>query len=252
MDSTDGAARVARPIEVDGDFEPFEEIAAPMLDEKVFWIRKAIGLQIHLGASVPRVRASDVVMKIQIMLALPLLVACANEPPATHVSSTTAASAAPVTPATDTAGIKVGSPAPDFDLTASDGTKLALKSLKGKPVVLYFYPKDETPGCTTEACSFRDAWEALQKSGVVMIGVSTDDAAAHKAFTDHHKLPFKLVSDPQGTLAKSYGVDTMSTPMGMLLQRQTIVIDKDGNVKKVYRTVDVTKHAQEITADVAG
>ncbi len=190
-------------------------------------------------------------MKTRILLVLPLLLACAHEPQVANVP-TTATTAAPSSTSTDTGELKVGSPAPDFDLTASDGTHLALKSLKGKPVVLYFYPKDETPGCTTEACSFRDAWDALQKSGVVMVGVSTDDAASHKAFADNHKLPFKLVSDPQGTLAKTYGVDTMTTPIGTLLKRQTIVIDKDGNVKKIYRTVDVTKHAQEITADTSG
>jgi peroxiredoxin Q/BCP len=195
-------------------------------------------------------------MNPRILFALPLLVACANPSPAANVA-TTSASAAPTTdttttPAPNTTELTVGKSAPDFDLTASDGTKLSLKSLKGKPVVLYFYPKDETPGCTTEACSFRDGWEALQKSGVTLIGVSTDDDASHKAFADHHKLPFKLVSDPQGTLAKAYGVDTMSTPMGTLLKRQTVVIDKDGNVKKIYRTVDVSKHAQEIQADVSG
>ncbi len=191
-----------------------------------------------------------------LFFALPLLVACANES-ATHdnTPATTAATTAPVTdvaPATTGAEIAEGKPAPDFNLTASDGTKLSLSALKGKPVVLYFYPKDETPGCTTEACSFRDAWDSLQKSGVVMIGVSIDDESSHKAFSEHHKLPFKLVSDPQGALAKSYGVDTMDSPIGKLLQRETIVIDKNGNVKKIYRKVDVTKHAQEIQADVAG
>lgn len=144
--------------------------------------------------------------------------------------------------------IAVGKPAPDFSLKAHDGTDLSLSKLKGKPVVLYFYPRDETPGCTKEACSFRDAWQDLSKTGVVLIGVSTDTDESHKAFAEHHKLPFHLASDAKGDLAKAFGVPNR----GGFLGRQSFVIGKDGNVKKIYRDVDVAKHAAEIKSDIEG
>lgn len=140
----------------------------------------------------------------------------------------------------------VGKPAPSFKAKAHDGTALELSALKGKPVVVYFYPKDETPGCTKEACAFRDAWGDLAKANVVLVGVSTDTAESHKAFATHHKLPFHLVSDADGAIAKSFGVPNN----GGFLGRQTFVIDKDGTVKRVYRDVDVSKHAAEVLADV--
>jgi peroxiredoxin Q/BCP len=181
---------------------------------------------------------------------------CAKEQTSTSATTTDApgasasagaASGASATPAaTDPVEATVGKASPAFAVTASDGTKIDSAAMKGKPIVLYFYPKDETPGCTTEACSFRDAWEKLAKSGVIMVGVSTDSDDSHKAFAAHHKLPFHLVSDPDGKLAKLFGVPVNGTFMA----RQTIVIGADGNVKKIYRTVDVTKHAAEISADL--
>lgn len=144
--------------------------------------------------------------------------------------------------------LTVGKAPPTFAVTAHDGTKIDLKERLGKqPIVVYFYPKDETPGCTTEACSFRDNWVALEKANVLLIGVSADSLDSHKAFAEHHKLPFKLVSDADGAIAKSYGV-----PFQGYTGRQSFVIGKDGNVKKIYRTVDVTAHAQQILADVNG
>jgi peroxiredoxin Q/BCP len=140
----------------------------------------------------------------------------------------------------------VGKPAPDFTAVAQDGTSVRLGALKGKMVVLYFYPKDETPGCTKEACSFRDAWDSLAKTGAVLVGISADPAESHKAFAAHHKLPFLLVSDPDGTIGHSYGV-----PFHTHHARQTFVIGPDGNVRKVYREVDVTVHAAQILADVS-
>jgi peroxiredoxin Q/BCP len=137
--------------------------------------------------------------------------------------------------------VVVGKPAPDFNVKASDGTPLKLSALKGKYVVVYFYPKDETPGCTKEACAFRDAWNELGKRGVVLIGVSADNDESHRKFAEHHKLPFQLVADEKGDLAKLFGVPNFG--------RQSFVIGKDGTVKKVYRSVDVTKHAQEILED---
>ncbi len=102
--------------------------------------------------------------------------------------------------------LTIGQTAPDFSTTDQDGKPLHLADLKGHPVVVYFYPKDETPGCTKEACSFRDAWVDLQKKGVIVIGVSADTADSHKAFAKNHQLPFVLVSDPKGEIAAKYGV----------------------------------------------
>ncbi len=140
----------------------------------------------------------------------------------------------------------VGQTAPDFTATAQDGTSVHIAALGGKPVVVYFYPKDETPGCTKEACSFRDAWAPLAKTGAVLVGVSADSLDSHKAFVAHWKLPFLLVSDPDGSIGKKYGV-----PFESYHQRQTFVIGADGKVRKVYRKVDVTVHAQEILADLS-
>ncbi len=143
--------------------------------------------------------------------------------------------------------VTVGQPPPDFTAPDQNGKPVHLAELKGHPVVVYFYPKDETPGCTKEACSFKDAWTDLQKKGVVIIGISADSADSHKAFASAHQLPFTLVSDPDGVIAAKYGV-----PMTMgFIKRQSFVVGPDGNVKKIYRSVDVTKHAQEIAADTA-
>ncbi|HEY8079500.1 MAG TPA: peroxiredoxin [Labilithrix sp.] len=143
--------------------------------------------------------------------------------------------------------LAVGTPAPAFTATAHDGTVVKIPATDGKPVVLYFYPKDETPGCTKEACSFRDAWKELAKTGVLLVGVSTDTLDSHKDFAKHYELPFHLVSDPDGAIARQYGV---GSTFGML-DRQTVIIGADGNVKKIYRSVDVSKHASEVLADLA-
>jgi peroxiredoxin Q/BCP len=139
----------------------------------------------------------------------------------------------------------VGRPAPDFTAAAQDGTSVRLSALKGKTVVLYFYPKDETAGCTKEACSFRDAWDSIAKTGAVLIGVSADTLDSHRAFAEHYKLPFLLVTDPDGNLGRSYGV-----PFKGHHARQTFVIGPDGTVRKAYRDVDVTVHAQQVLADL--
>ncbi len=184
---------------------------------------------------------------------------CSRDPQPTPTAANSANSAAPATPAEPTppptitpavaateGELTVGKPAPDFSATAHDGIAIKMSALKGKHVVLYFYPKDETPGCTKEACAFRDAWKDLQATGVVLVGISTDDAASHKKFAEHHKLPFHLVSDPDAGIAKAYGVPNTAG----FLSRQTFVIGPDGNVNKIYRSVDVTKHASEILSDV--
>jgi len=165
----------------------------------------------------------------------------------TSTSTSTSPSAPSSTPTTTSASsLAIGSPPPDFTAKASDGTSVHLAALKGKPVVVYFYPKDETPGCTKEACSFRDAWDNLQKMGVVLIGVSGDTDDSHKGFASHYKLPFLLVSDPNGELAAKFGVPFTNG----YAARQSFVIGPDGNVKKIYRKVDVSVHAQEIASDV--
>jgi peroxiredoxin Q/BCP len=148
--------------------------------------------------------------------------------------------------------VAVGKPTPAFSVVASDGAKIDSVELKGKPVVLYFYPKDETSGCTAEACAFRDAWDKLQKSGVVLVGISVDTDESHRAFAEHHKLPFHLVSDPKMELAKKFGVSSKYIDkLGVTIEmRETIVIGKDGNVLKIYRTVDPAKHAEEIENDL--
>jgi peroxiredoxin Q/BCP len=139
----------------------------------------------------------------------------------------------------------VGKPAPDFKVLAHDGTTVHLAELLGKRVVVYFYPKDETPGCTKEACSLRDAQREIEKTGAVVLGISADTRESHIAFASHHKLPFLLLSDPQGAIARSYGV-----PFEGHHRRQTFVIGTDGTVVKVYRTVDVAVHAQQILSDL--
>ncbi|HXX67695.1 MAG TPA: peroxiredoxin [Polyangiaceae bacterium] len=140
----------------------------------------------------------------------------------------------------------MGREAPDFTATAQDGSSVHLSALRGKRVVVYFYPKDETAGCTKEACSFRDSWQSISGAGAVLVGVSADKLESHKSFAEHYKLPFLLVSDPDGSIARSYGV-----PFEGHHRRQTVVIGPDGRVRKVYRTVDVTIHAQQILDDLS-
>ena len=176
-----------------------------------------------------------------------LLVGCGRDtPPPAPTASTTPAESAEAKTTAPSGELVVGKTAPDFSARAHDGTEIKPSALQGKHVVLYFYPKDETPGCTKEACAFRDAWKDLEATGVVLVGISTDSEASQKKFADNHKLPFHLVSDPDGSIAKSYGVPNN----GGFLARHTIVIAPDGKVKKIYRSVDVSKHAAEVLADV--
>ena len=170
---------------------------------------------------------------------------------ATATAAATPAAANVAAPAAATTQVAVGQPAPDFTATDQDGKTVHLADLKGHSVVVYFYPKDETPGCTKEACSFRDAWNDLQKKGVVIIGISADTAASHKAFAANHKLPFVLVSDPNGEIAAKYGVPVEKEKGESYTDRQSFVVAPDGTVKKIYRKVDVTVHAQQIGQDTS-
>jgi len=128
--------------------------------------------------------------------------------------------------------VKVGDRAPDFTLPSQSGSMVGLKDFEGKKaVVLYFYPKDETPFCTAEACSFRDSYEAFTKAGAEVIGVSADSPDSHKAFASHHNLPFTLLSDKGGALRKLYGVPSTA---GIMAGRVTYVIDKEGIVRLIF------------------
>jgi thioredoxin-dependent peroxiredoxin len=145
--------------------------------------------------------------------------------------------------------IEEGKKAPDFELPSSEGGEVKLKDLRGKTVVLYFYPKDDTPGCTREACAFRDNQAALKKKGVVVLGVSGDSIASHDKFKAKYKLNFPLLSDPDKAVAKKYGawgekVLYGKESVGMI--RSTFVIDGEGVVRKVFPRVKVDGHAEKV------
>jgi peroxiredoxin Q/BCP len=144
-----------------------------------------------------------------------------------------------------------GSPAPGFSLTSDSGEQVTLSSLRGKPVVLYFYPKDDTPGCTKQACGIRDAWDAFERSGAVVLGVSPDSEASHVKFKQKHGLPFTLLADPDHATAEAYGVWVEKSMYGtkyMGVERSTFVIDADGKVAKVMRKVKPGTHADDVLA----
>ena len=146
--------------------------------------------------------------------------------------------------------LKVGDTAPDFHLPSTEGREIALKDFRGKKnVVLYFYPKDDTPGCTKEACSFRDERPKFNKKDAVILGVSFDDLESHKKFVGKYKLPFPLLSDADKKVAEAYGVYKEKSMYGrtyMGIERSTFVIDKDGKIAQVYRKVKVDGHSDEI------
>jgi peroxiredoxin Q/BCP len=140
-------------------------------------------------------------------------------------------------------GIEPGEPAPDFTLPDADEKLVRLSDLLGKPVVLYFYPKDETPGCTLEACAFRDQYEDFVDAGAVVVGVSSDSSASHRAFAKRHRLPFTLLADRDGAVRKRYGVPST---LGLLPGRVTFVIDSEGVVRHVFNSqLAATRHVSE-------
>lgn len=145
--------------------------------------------------------------------------------------------------------IKEGQKAPDFDLESSEGGRVSLRGLKGQTVVVYFYPRDMTPGCTREACAFRDARAPMRKRGVVVLGISPDSLQAHAKFKDAHKLNFPLLSDPDKAVAKKYGAWGEKTMYGRKLMgmiRSTFVIDAKGVVRKVFPRVRVDGHDAQV------
>jgi peroxiredoxin Q/BCP len=147
--------------------------------------------------------------------------------------------------------LEPGTKAPAFILTADDGSKVRLSDFAGKPVVLYFYPKDDTPGCTKEACAFRDVHADLKKAGAVMLGVSADDTASHVKFRDKYKLNFPLLSDPDHKIADKYGAwreKNMYGKKSMGIQRSTYLIDSTGKVARVWKRVQVDGHDTQVLA----
>jgi peroxiredoxin Q/BCP len=150
--------------------------------------------------------------------------------------------------------VEEGSPAPEFSLTSDSGDTVTLSALKGGPVVLYFYPKDDTPGCTTQACGIRDAWGEFERTGAVVLGVSPDAEASHAKFREKYDLPFTLLADPDHATAEAYGVWVEKTMYGktfMGVERSTFVIDADGNLAKVMRKVKPASHADDVLAALA-
>lgn len=142
-----------------------------------------------------------------------------------------------------------GKPAPDFQLQDQHGETVTLASLKGSPVVLYFYPKDDTSGCTKEACAFRDAREAYAKAGAKVVGVSPDDVKSHQKFATKYELPFTLLADPEKAACEAYGVWKEKSMYGkkfMGVERTTFVIDGKGIVRKIFAKVKVDGHAAAV------
>ncbi len=147
--------------------------------------------------------------------------------------------------------VSEGAAAPSFTLESSAGNKISLKDLKGKKVVLYFYPKDDTPGCTKEACSFRDGIGELKKLGAVVLGVSPDDVESHEKFIKKYNLPFDLLADTDHAVAEKYGVWKEKSMYGrkyMGIERTTFIIDADGKIAKIFPKVKVDAHSEEVAA----
>jgi peroxiredoxin Q/BCP len=150
--------------------------------------------------------------------------------------------------------VEEGGTAPDFELQSDTGETVRLSALRGKPVVLYFYPKDHTSGCTTQACGIRDAWAEFERAGAVVLGVSPDDVASHESFRADYELPFTLLADPDHRVAEQYGVWAEKSRYGrtyMGIVRSTFVIGADGTVEKAMRNVKPATHADDVLAVLA-
>jgi thioredoxin-dependent peroxiredoxin len=151
--------------------------------------------------------------------------------------------------------IEEGLPAPDFELATDAGERVRLSELRGRPVVLYFYPVDDTPGCTRQACEIRDEWSRFRERGAVVLGVSPDDETSHARFRDKYSLPFTLLADREHEVAEEYGVWVERNRYGrksMGIDRSTFVIDEDGNVAKILRRVKPEGHAERVLEALPG
>jgi thioredoxin-dependent peroxiredoxin len=175
-----------------------------------------------------------------------LVLATAALAPSALADDPKAAAQPPVPP--QPALLAPGTPAPAVNATAHNGEKVDLAKLRGSYVVLYWYPKDDTTGCTKQACDIRDNWDKLKKAGVKVYGVSTQDNTSHQAFAGKYNLPFPLIPDVNGELAKKYGVPVVDGKA----RRITYLIDKDGKVKHVWPKAATTGHAAEILAVIEG
>lgn len=143
---------------------------------------------------------------------------------------------------------EIGKQAPDFTLPNQDGNEVSLSDFKGKSIVLYFYPKDMTPGCTTEACEFRDAQESFSELDAIIVGVSPDPIEQHQKFIDKHDLPFLLLADEEHKAAEAYGVWKLKKNFGKEsygIERSTFIIDPEGTIQKEFRKVKVDGHVEE-------
>ena len=150
--------------------------------------------------------------------------------------------------------VEEGKQAPDFTLPSDSGEAVTLSSLRGNPVVLYFYPRDDTPGCTAQACGIRDAWSEFERAGAVVLGVSPDSPKKHVEFREKYELPFALLSDTEHEVAEKYGTWVEKSMYGktyMGMERSTFVIDADGNVAKIMRNVKPAEHANDVLAALA-
>jgi peroxiredoxin Q/BCP len=144
--------------------------------------------------------------------------------------------------------VEEGKPAPDFELESDSGEMVRLSDLRGKPVVLYFYPKDDTPGCTRQASGIRDSWGEFQRAGAEVFGISADTRASHERFRTKYSLPFTLLADPEHKLAEPYGVGQEGKRS---YERSTFVIDADGNVARILRRVNPDRHADQVLEALA-
>jgi len=145
--------------------------------------------------------------------------------------------------------LKVGDKAPDFKLKDEAGREISLSDFRGRKVVIYFYPKDDTPGCTKEACSFRDVYDEILEAGAVVIGISKDDTSSHEKFKKKHNLPFYLLSDPENIVIEKYGAWQEKKMYGknyMGIARITYIVDKEGVIQKAYPKVKPETHGVEI------
>jgi peroxiredoxin Q/BCP len=182
------------------------------------------------------------------LFALMLLanVGCAAATPQSKAAEPLSATATTTTGTAISDEPRAGTPAPDFIAVSHDGSNVALSSLRGRTVILFFYTRDETPKAIREAIDFRSVSKDLKNKGVVIVGISTDDAETHKKFADRLGLTYRLVADPEGVVARAYGVPAEYGVM----DRRTFVIGPDGTIERVYRNIDVESHVAQVVQDI--